>query len=169
MTKPDRAFVAEIHDFLIEESAALDDHRWADWLDLLTDDFLYLVPVPRSREDPALAPYSEDTYLAHESKSFLAMRFDRIKSDFAWAERPAGFGRHFVSNLRVRDCDEQAATWSVSTNVLVTRGRLPEPMTLSSAERRDTIVRIEDGWRLARRVVLLDTEVPTDSQLGGIY
>jgi 3-phenylpropionate/cinnamic acid dioxygenase small subunit len=169
MTRQQQSLGGEIHDFLVEESAALDEHRYADWLDMLTDDFVYQIPVAHSREDPGLAPYSEELCLAHESKSFLSMRFDRIKSDFAWAERPAAFGRHFVSNLRIRHVDDEAGRWWVSTNVLLTRARQPDPMSISSAERRDVLVRTASGWLLAQRTVFLDTEVPTDSQLVAIY
>ncbi len=114
-------------DFLVEESAALDERRFQDWLGMLTDDFVYEVPVPLSREDPALSQYAEDLYLAHESKSFLSMRFGRVESDFAWAERPAAFVRHFVSNLRVLDDGAAVGSgrWTVATNVLVVRSRLP--------------------------------------------
>lgn len=158
-------------DFLVEESAALDERRYDDWLDLLTDDFVYEVPVPLSREDPALSQHAEDVFLAHESKSFLRMRFSRVSSDYAWAERPAAFTRHFISNLRVTDSDTSGvhARWTVATNVLVVRSRLPEPPTLSSAGRRDVIVATDDGLRLQHRVVYLDAELPTDSQLSVIY
>jgi 3-phenylpropionate/cinnamic acid dioxygenase small subunit len=169
MLRTETPMGAHILDFLIEECAALDEGRYSDWLDLLTDEFVYEVPVPHSREDPAMPAYGDGLYLAHESKSFLSMRFQRIKSDFAWAERPTAFVRHFVSNLRVHDVNEQEGFWSVSTNVLVTRSRLSEPMVLSSAQRRDDLVRTDTGWKLARRVVLLDTELPTDDQLAIIY
>jgi hypothetical protein len=40
---------------------------------------------------------------------------------------------------------------------------------MSSAGRIDTVVDTPDGLRLRRRLVYLDTEVPTDGQLGFIY
>jgi 3-phenylpropionate/cinnamic acid dioxygenase small subunit len=156
-------------DFLVEESAALDERRYTDWLDLLTDDFVYEVPVPLSREDPALAQHAEGLYLAHESKSFLTMRFSRVESDYAWAERPAAFIRHFVSNLRVLDDGAGSGRWTVATNVLVARSRLPEATSLSSAGRRDVIVETPDGLRLQHRTVFLDSELPNDSQTSVIY
>lgn len=154
--------------FLVEESAALDERRFDDWLGMLTGDFVYEVPVPLSREDPALPQHAEGLYLAHESKSFLAMRFGRVGSDYAWAERPAAFVRHFVSNLRILE-DDGNGRWTVATNVLVVRSRLPEPTSLSSAGRRDVVVETAEGLRLQHRVVLLDAELPTDSQTGVIY
>jgi 3-phenylpropionate/cinnamic acid dioxygenase small subunit len=156
-------------DFLVEEAAALDERRYDDWLGLLTDDFVYEMPVPLSREDPALSQYAEGLYLAHESKSFLAMRFSRVGSDYAWAERPAAFVRHFVSNLRVLDHAADGGSWTVATNVMVVRSRLPEPTALSSAGRRDVIVETADGLRLKHRVVHLDAELPNDSQTSVIY
>lgn len=159
-------------DFLVAESAALDERRYDDWLAMLTDDFVYEVPVPLSREDPSLSQYADGQYLAHESKSFLSMRFSRTASDFAWAERPAGFHRHFVSNLRVLEegrNDAGQRSWAVATNVMVVRSRQPEPPSLSSAGRRDLIVETELGLRLQNRVVSLDVEVPTDSQTSVIY
>ena len=155
--------------FLVAESAALDEGRHAEWLDMLTDDFVYAIPVPQSREDPAMSSYGDGLYLAHESKSFLGMRFRRIASDFAWAERPTAFVRHFVSNLRILSADEERGGWSVATNVLVAKSRLGDPVSLSSAQRRDEVVLTDAGWRLARRTVLLDTELPTDDQLTVIY
>jgi 3-phenylpropionate/cinnamic acid dioxygenase small subunit len=158
---------SRLTDFLVAESAALDERRYDDWLAMLTDDFVYEVPVPLSREDPALPQYAEQLYLAHESKSFLAMRFGRVGSDYAWAERPAAFVRHFMSNLRVLEGGD--GRWVVATNVLVVRSRLPEPTTLASAGRRDVIVETPDGLRLQHRTVHLDAELPSDSQTSVIY
>lgn len=158
---------SRLTDFLVEEAAAMDARRYDDWLGLLTEDFVYEVPVPLSREDPALPQYAEQLYLAHESKSFLAMRFSRVASDYAWAERPAAFIRHFVSNVRVLESGD--GRWVVATNVMVVRSRLPEPTSLSSAGRRDVIVETSEGLRLQHRVVHLDAELPNDSQTSVIY
>lgn len=158
-------------DFLTEESAAMDERRYQDWLGMLTDDFVYEVPVPVSREDPGLPQHAEGLYLAHESKSFLSMRFARVESDYAWAERPAAFIRHFVGNLRVLDAGsvDGGSRWTVATNVLVARSRLPEATSLSSAGRHDVIVETPEGLRLQHRTVYLDSELPTDSQTSVIY
>lgn len=161
---------AQLLGFLIEEAAALDERRYGDWLELLTDDFVYEMPVPLSREDPALPQYASGLYLAHESKSFLSMRFNRIGSDYAWAERPAAFVRHFISNLRIlHDTELDVGRWLVATNVLVVRSRLPEAAVLCSAGRHDLIVATGDGLRLAHRTVFLDAELPSDSQISVIY
>ena len=96
------------------------------------------------------------------------MRFVRFSHDHAWSERPLAFIRHFVSNLRILDQIEDQQ-WTVATNVLVTRARLPEPTTICTAGRRDVIVATPEGLRLKHRAVFLDTELPTDEQLGVIY
>jgi 3-phenylpropionate/cinnamic acid dioxygenase small subunit len=169
VTDVDTGLRTRLLDFLVEESAALDERRYTDWLGLLTEDFVYEVPVPQSREDPGLAQHAEGLYLAHESKSFLTMRFSRVESDYAWAERPAAFIRHFVSNLRVLDDGAANGRWRVATNVLVARSRLPEATSLSSAGRHDVIVETPEGLRLQHRTVFLDSELPNDSQTSVIY
>lgn len=159
---------ADLWDFLINEAAALDEHRYNDWLDLLTDDFLYEMPVPRSTEDMTQSLYDMNTFLAHESKSFLSMRFTRVESDHAWSERPRAFLRHFVTNFRVLQ-EHDGESWTVATNVLAYRSRLPASVTISSAGRVDTIVARAEGLRLQHRVVYLDTELPEDGQLALVY
>ena len=167
---PGTALRRRLTDFLVAESAALDERRYDDWLAMLAEDFVYEMPVPLSREDPGLPQHASGLFLAHESKSFLAMRFGRVSSDYAWSERPAAFLRHFVSNLRFLDGDDaEAGRWRVATNVLVVRSRLPEPPALSSAGRHDVIVATDGGLRLAHRSVFLDAELPTDSQTSIIY
>ena len=162
-----------IERFLVDESAHLDAGRYDEWLALLREDFVYRVPVPLSREDTALDRYDEVLEYADESKSFLAMRFGRVSSDYAWAERPAAFTRHFVTNFRigpaVADARSGAARWTCRTNVLVVRARLPEPPVLVSAERCDVIEETGEGFLLCRRDVYLDAEVPSESQLGVIF
>lgn len=164
--------LADITAFLVAESAALDEHRHQDWLKVLTDDFRYVLPVPRSREDPTQSPYDMSTFLAHESKSFLEMRFARLMSDHAWAERPVPFVRHFVSNVQILESgtdDDGRDRWTVASNVLVVKSRLPEPTTITTAGRHDVIVSAPDGLRLQSRTVYIDTELPSDGQLGVIY
>jgi 3-phenylpropionate/cinnamic acid dioxygenase small subunit len=160
---------AEIEDFLVHEADLLDSGRYADWLDLLHDDFLYRVPVPLAREDPTESPHDDVLEFANESKSFLEMRFRRIASDFAWAERPAAMVRHFVSNFRITPEEGDVEAYAVRTNVMVVRARLPEVPVIATAGRHDRIVRQDGALLLASRVVHLDAEVPTESQLGVIF
>lgn len=158
---------SRLTDFFVAESAALDERRFDDWLGMLAEDFVYVVPVPMSREDPSLDPYDSRLFLAHESKSFLTMRFGRVSSDYAWAERPAAFVRHFVSNVRV--LDGRPGEWTVASNVMVVRTRLPEPPTLCSAGRIDVVRESGSGFLLAHRTVHIDSEVPTEGQASVIY
>lgn len=158
----------EIEQFLYQESELLDSNRQGEWLDLLHDRFMYRVPVPVAREEPTQAQHDPVLEYANESKSFLTMRFHRIDSDFAWAERPSAYVRHFVSNVRIHT-EVEGQAWTVTSNVLVTRARQPEPPSLASARRVDRVERHGDRLLLRERIVYLDTEVPNDSQLGAIF
>lgn len=160
----------EIERFLVHEADLMDKGRYDEWLALLHDQFIYRVPVAFSREDPSLDRYDSRLEYANESKSFLTMRFSRVSSDFAWAERPPAFTRHFVTNFRVEPAAGGSEdSWQVSTNVLVVRARLPEPPVFASAERIDRIERHDGRLLLRERTVLLDAEVPNETQLGVIY
>lgn len=158
----------EIEQFLIHEAELLDTHRQVEWLDLLHDSFIYRMPVPVAREEPSLSQYDPVLEYANESKSFLAMRFGRLESDFAWSERPPAFVRHFVTNLRVEQLATEAA-WRVRTYVMVMRSRLPEMPVLATAERVDRIERHDGKLLLIERAVYLDTERPNDAQLSSIF
>ena len=165
----DRALVDAVTAFLYDESAALDEHRPQDWLDLLTEDFEYLVPLVEIYEDPARSPYHPTTFLDHESKGGLALKLLRAASDYAWAQRPTGFLRHFVGNVRVMGTAERPDDVVVRSNVLVTWTRDPEPTRQMSAGRLDHVRRSDDGFRLSRRTVFLDTAHPHAAQLWVVY
>lgn len=159
---------AAITQFLFEESAALDEQRYDDWFAMLDDDYEYTMPVPMAREDPELPRYSESSVLGWESRGSLEHRFRRYRSEFAWADRPPAFVRHFVSNVRVRAA--AADEWEVRSNLFVVRSRMPEPPSVVSAGRIDLVRGTpETGFKLARRTVHLDVEQPTASQLAVLF
>lgn len=165
---PDLLLRLEIENFLYRESKLLDSHRHDEWLALLDDDFVYRVPLPVAKDEASMGGYDDVLELANESKSFLRMRFARVTSDFAWAERPAPYLRHYVTNVQVT-AEEPGPVWVVESNVLVVRSRQPEDPVHCSAGRRDRLRRHGDSFMLLDRTVFLDTEVPNDGQLGVIY
>ncbi|MYS80738.1 aromatic-ring-hydroxylating dioxygenase subunit beta [Embleya scabrispora] len=157
-----------IGQFLYEESAALDEARYSDWLALLADDFRYEVPQPITPQSPDEEQYSSRMPISRESKGSLRMRFDRVSSEYAWSDRPRHFLRHFVSNIRVRPLGPDE--WEVRSNVLVARSRSSEESTLATAGRVDVLRGDpERGFLLAARTVHLDVEVPSAGQLIPVY
>lgn len=153
--------------FLVEESAALDEGRVADWLGVLTEEFVYQVPVPLLREDPGLPRHSDRAMLFEATTSILAMKLGRSGRQHAWADRPAGVTRHFLGGVRVFDTG-CAGRLRVDANVLgsFTRG---QDVALVTAARQDVVVEGGDGYRLLRRRVLLDAEVATTRALSLIF
>jgi len=150
----------EVAQFLNSEAALLDHGDFASWLELMTKDIRYLMPVrvtvARSDADAAvlgsMAHFDEDLYS-------LRKRTQRLLGDHAWTEDPPSRTRRFVTNVRVATGDN-ANELVVHSYLLVFRSRLdvrtPEWI---SAERRDVLRRVDGTLRLALREITADEAV----------
>jgi ethylbenzene dioxygenase beta subunit len=158
----------EILEILYKEAELLDEGRYREWLDLLDEEVLYRVPVRQTRERPVeggISGVAEGMYHLDEDRTSLEMRVARLETGFAWAEDPPSRLRHFVTNVRIGQVvsNERGLEVQVRSNLLLFRSRWDRPdYTLLSAERRDVWRKREKGWRLAERIVILDsTTLPT--------
>ena len=148
-----------IHHWLVEEAYALDQQRYEDWLELLTEDIHYIMPV---RMTTALGtPFSTSPGMSHwdENKYSLSRRVARFATEHAWTEDPPSRLRHYVTNVRVFASDVEGEVIADSAVLLFrSRGDVNEP-SLISAHREDVFRQTEVGWKLARRVIMVDESV----------
>lgn len=157
--------VARVTAWLYDEAELLDDGRLDDWLELLTDDVVYQVPIRIHKEvndSVRVTGVQTDAFHLDEDRTSLQLRVDRVATGFAWAEEPPSRIRHHVANVRVRHT-ERDDEYAVRSNLLLYRGRWDRPEhDLISAERHDLVREVDGGYRLARRLVVLDaTTLPT--------
>jgi phthalate 3,4-dioxygenase subunit beta len=147
------------HRWLVDEAWLLDLQSYDEWLDLLTDDIHYLMPV---RVTTALgAGYDTSPGMAHfdEDKYSLSRRVARFQTEHAWTEDPPSRLRHHLSNVRTfatEDADHLVV--ESATLLFRSRGDVREG-ALVSAGREDLLRRTPEGWKLARRTILVDDSV----------
>lgn len=149
----------QAHHWMVEEAYILDAQNYEDWLDLLTEDIHYIMPV---RVTTALgAGFDAAPKMAHfdENKYSLSRRVARFLTEHAWTEDPPSRLRHYVTNVRTFATDDPFEL-VVDTAVLLyrSRGDVREAAVIS-AGREDLLRRDGDGWQLARRTILVDDSV----------
>jgi phthalate 3,4-dioxygenase beta subunit len=143
------------HQFLVEEAALLDAADYPGWLDLLTDDIRYVMPVrvTTARGAPVsngMGHFDEDLYA-------LRKRVQRLATDHAWTEDPPSRTRHFVTNVRVFRHDDGL---EVESALLLFRSRGDtRDADLLSAGRTDLLRETATGLKLARREITADEAV----------
>jgi phthalate 3,4-dioxygenase subunit beta len=145
------------HQFLVEEAALLDAADYPGWLDLITEDIRYVMPVrvttargaPRSTQ-PGMGHFDEDMYA-------LRKRVQRLATDHAWTEDPPSRTRHFVTNVRTFRHDDGL---EVESALLLFRSRGDtRDADLLSAGRTDRLRETSTGLKLARREITADEAV----------
>jgi len=145
--------------WLVEEAYTLDDQRYEDWLESIAEDVHYLMPV---RVTTALgAGYTTSPGMAHwdENKYSLSRRVARFLTEHAWTEDPPSRLRHFVTNIRTFETDVEGELIADSAVLLFrSRGDTNEAATIS-AQREDVLRETDDGYVLARRVIMIDESV----------
>ena len=144
----------QAEDFLYTEAEMLDDWRLMEWIDIITPDIDYRIPVRTTREsvDEARA-FSPAAFHMVEDHASLVARMKRLDTGVAFSESPRTRARRHVSNVRVGRA--AGSEVEIRSNLLFYWSR-DELQKLVSAERRDTL-RIDDGRvLLAKRTVLLD-------------
>jgi phthalate 3,4-dioxygenase subunit beta len=147
------------HRWLVDEAWLLDLQAYDEWLALLADDIHYLMPV---RVTTALgAGYDTSPGMAHfdEDKYSLSRRVARFQTEHAWTEDPPSRLRHHLSNVRTFAAeDDDHLVVESATLLFRSRGDVQEG-SLVSAGREDLLRRSPDGWKLARRTILVDDSV----------
>jgi phthalate 3,4-dioxygenase subunit beta len=148
---------AEAHQFLVEEAALLDAADYDRWLSLLTDDVRYLMPVRVTTARGAGFDSLGDMAHFDENLYSLRKRVQRLATEHAWTEDPPSRTRHFVSNVRTFNSDQDLL---VESALLLFRSRGDtREADLVSAGRSDLLRATPDGLRLARREITVDESV----------
>ena len=163
----------EIEQFLYREARLLDDRQFHQWLDLFTDDIRYWIPL-RSNRYPAISKaisirdgsrYEEEDLskenelaIMDETKESLERRIARLDTGMAWAEDPPSRTRHFISNIEVHP-GGKASELKVYSNFIMYRNRAEKEQDFYVGSREDILRRVEGGWKIAYRKVILDQNV----------
>ncbi|MGO4235479.1 aromatic-ring-hydroxylating dioxygenase subunit beta [Pseudarthrobacter sp. YAF2] len=155
----DRTVQQDIQEFMFREALALDERRFRDWLEFLSEDITYDVPLRVVREGLAEWELSPNGRIFQDNKQTLEVRVRRLETDFAWAEQPPSRTRHYVTNVLV-DAGEQDGEYEVSSYCLIyrSRGDSIEP-NFVSVFRKDLVRRTSDGYEIARRWAAIDQAV----------
>ena len=158
----DNELRCNVEDFLYFEAELLDDRKLREWLDLLTDDVRYWMPIrhnPLERSEDLsdeLAKPGEGYYFDDDKKS-LRIRVERVYSKTAWAEIPPSRTRHLISNIRIKKDD--GSEIEVHANFLVYRTRMETDQDIFVGMRKDVLRRINGGFKIAKRTIILDQAV----------
>ncbi len=165
--------IREIEQFLYREARLLDERRFAEWLDLFTEDVRYSMSTrgnyyPSSSKavailDPTRRPNddrAEEDALAvlDETKATLAGRVARLETGMAWAEDPPSRTRHSIANIEVTP-GAAAAEVEIRCNFIVYKSRSDAEQDFYVGARRDRLRRVEGAWKIARRRLTLDQNV----------
>lgn len=143
----------EIVDFLYKEAELLDGWQLRDWLDLLTDDIEYRMPVRSSRVQRG-RDFSDRAYHYDETKASLDSRVRRFETEYAWAEHPPSRTKRYVTNIRRQGLEGDEHT--VKSNILCVhmQGDTPDH-TILVGEREDRLRRTSEGLKLSKRDIFL--------------
>ncbi|WP_406416326.1 3-phenylpropionate/cinnamic acid dioxygenase subunit beta [Streptomyces sp. NBC_00873] len=147
------------HKWLVDEAYILDTQDYTAWLDVLTEDIHYFMPVKVTTAlgsgydtAPGMAHFDENMYS-------LRQRVARFATEHAWTEDPPSRLRHFVTNVRTFATDRDDELIVESAVLLFrSRGDVVES-ALVSAGREDLLRRCDGVWKLARRLIAADESV----------
>lgn len=147
----------EIEQLLYREAELLDERRFDDWLEMLTEDYVYQAPVRLTREAGQTEDLSYDMLHFDDDMYSLKLRIERLKTDFAWAEDPPSRTRHYVTNVRVEKLEGEGERYRVKSYFLVYRNRGDDPVgDMLAGEKEDIVVREGDTLKFAKRIIVLD-------------
>jgi 3-phenylpropionate/cinnamic acid dioxygenase small subunit len=100
----------ELIDFVVREARLLDDKRYAEWLDLWTDDGIYWVPLTPEQTDGV----HHNSHL-YEDKLLRELRVERLKSPRAYSQQPPSRALHLLQVPTLESSDATAERFVLRT------------------------------------------------------
>jgi 3-phenylpropionate/cinnamic acid dioxygenase small subunit len=157
--------VREVEDLYYAEADFLDERDYDKWLDLLTEDIVYWMPlrknVPWEERDRDITAENDIAWM-HDDKATLTKRVRQIQTGIHWAEEPLSRVSHLITNVRLADPVtnlDESAVLTVKSRFFVYRNRLETETDLLVGRREDVLKRIDGTLRIARRKIIIEQSV----------
>jgi 3-phenylpropionate/cinnamic acid dioxygenase small subunit len=158
--------VQDVAEFLYREAELLDERRYEEWLSVLADDIRYWMPMRRNVKfgegEREFTRETTDISWFDEGKETLTRRVKQILTGIHWAEEPVSRISHLVSNVQVIEASPSVADAQevmVKCRFLIYRNRVETETDILVGKREDLLRRVDDGWQIARRKIILDQSV----------
>ncbi|MED4910943.1 3-phenylpropionate/cinnamic acid dioxygenase subunit beta [Brevibacillus centrosporus] len=149
----------EITQFYYREAYLLDARKFEEWLEILTDDIRYRMPLRATREKKDGSNIVEAMTFFEETKTSLTTRVKRLGTSSAWAEDPAPRTRHFITNILLETVSEDDKL-TVRSHFLFKRSRAQDVGTEELfGERLDVLQKSGGTWKIASRTIYPDQTV----------
>ena len=156
----------EVSEFLFAEAELLDERNFEEWLDLLTNDIRYWMPMRRNVKSNEMerefTREGQDINWFDEGKDTLDRRVRQIRTGVHWAEEPLSRIRHFITNVQLLNATPLASDpteVSVRCRFLVYRNRVETETDFLIGKREDTLRKVDGAWKIAERKITLDQNV----------
>jgi 3-phenylpropionate/cinnamic acid dioxygenase small subunit len=171
MTEPSREIAHlllkdQIEEFLYKEAELLDERCFEEWLELLTEDVRYWVPMRRNVKfgelDREYTREGRDINWFDEGKDTLTRRVKQILTGVHWAEEPLSRICHLVSNIQLLQATpsmSDPAEVKVKCRFMVYRNRVETETDILVGKREDLLRKVDGQWKIAQRKVILDQNV----------
>ena len=160
----------EAEQFLYAEAALLDNRRLDEWLELLTDDVHYWMPIRRTTTAKEVErEFTEPGGMAFfdDDRSTLAMRVQRLAVGRAWAEDPPSRTRRLLSNVQI--VGAQGDEIETTCNFQLYRTRLASEEDSWIGRREDVLRRVDGHLKLARRHIYLEQTVILAQNMSNLF
>jgi 3-phenylpropionate/cinnamic acid dioxygenase small subunit len=149
----------EVVNFLNREARLLDDMRFKEWLELVTDDIVYRMPLRVTRERKDGSNLVDEMTFFEETKKSLITRIERIGTSSAWAWDPAPRTRHFISNITIENVRNENEL-EVSSYFMFMKHRASDRHSEQLfGQRLDVLRKIDGQWKIASRTIYPDQTV----------
>jgi 3-phenylpropionate/cinnamic acid dioxygenase small subunit len=104
------SLLEQIEQFIYREARLQDEHRYAEWEALWTDDAVYWIPANGDDIDP-----EQQMSILYDNRSRIGLRVRQLLSGRHHSQEPRSRLRHFVTNVEItgRTGNEIAAACNV--------------------------------------------------------
>jgi len=166
----DMAMHHVIERFYLREARLLDEERYRDWYEMLADDLFYWMPLRENRfRRDKRAPFDPSAMaLFDERKADIALRIGRLESTMVWTEDPPTRHVYLVSNVEAFETGIDGQ-YEVQSAFIQYRNRSEHDDATLAGRRRDILRATDDGFLLARRLILLPQSILLTKNLSAFF
>ena len=140
----------QVEDFVYLEARLADESRYAEWEELVTDDFHYWVPNGKPDYDPA----TRLSYV-NDNRTRLGTRIRQLQTGLRHAQTPASPLCRVVSNIEVFAVEGDEVTVKTNQIVYEVSAQSTSALRLWPGHVTFRLRLVEGRWRMAAKTIEL--------------